>query len=101
MGISEKNNTQRSEIRLPLRFTFADSSEFRKKLFAIFDDGASFLSLDLSETKFMDSAGLGMLLVTLKECEGRGISLTLIRPQGDVRKLLDLTRSDERFHIVD
>jgi anti-sigma B factor antagonist len=101
MPISQGIEGQRSEIRLPMKFIFADGSDFRKKLFAAFQAGSQFLSLDLSETKFMDSAGLGMLLVALKECQARSISLTLVRPHGEVRKLLELTRSNERFHIID
>ena len=87
-------------IVMPARVTFADGSEFRKKLFGALDGHANHLVIDLSETIFMDSDGLGMLLVALKECTNRGASLVLSGPKGEVLKLLELTRSDERFQII-
>jgi HptB-dependent secretion and biofilm anti anti-sigma factor len=87
-------------IRLPLRVTFADGSDFRKQLIGALESNLRHLTIDLSETEFMDSAGLGMLLVALKECQSHSISLVLHKPKGDVKKLLELTRSDERFQIA-
>jgi HptB-dependent secretion and biofilm anti anti-sigma factor len=86
-------------IRLPVRVTFEDASDFRKQLLRAIGGAVRHLTIDLSNTEFMDSAGLGMLLVALKECDSHAISLSLHRPKGDVKKLLELTRSDERFHI--
>ncbi len=94
------SNGSGGTIRLPSRVTFADGSDFRKQLMAVLEEGARHLTIDLSQTEYMDSAGLGMLLVALKECQSHSISLVLYRPMGDVRKLLELTRSDERFQIT-
>lgn len=82
------------------RVTFADGSEFRKKLYGALGARVQHLTIELSDTKFMDSSGLGMLLVALKECQARGVSLVLSRPQGEVMKLLELTHSNERFQII-
>ncbi len=87
-------------IVMPARVTFADGSEFRKKLFGALEGQTNQLMINLSETIFMDSAGLGMLLVALKECNNRGVSLVLSSPKGEVLKLLELTRSNERFQIL-
>lgn len=89
-----------ASIRLPVRVTFIDGSDFRKQLMDAIEGDISHLTVDLSDTEFMDSAGLGMLLVALKECQSHSISLSLHRPKGDVKKLLELTRSDERFKIT-
>jgi anti-anti-sigma factor len=78
-------------IHLPVQVTFAEGSNFRKQLMAAIEEKVSHLTIDLSDTEFMDSAGLGMLLVALK---------VLRRPKGAVKKLLELTRSNERFHIT-
>lgn len=89
-----------ASIRLPVRFAFIDGSDFRKQLMGAVGGDVRHLTLDLSDTEFMDSAGLGMLLVALKESSSRSVSLVLHRPKDDVKKLLHLTRSDERFHIT-
>ena len=87
-------------MKMPVRLTFAEGSNFRKQLVGATESGAKHLTIDLSGTDFMDSAGLGMLLVALKECEAHTMALTLHKPKGDVKKLLELTRSNERFQIT-
>lgn len=94
------NSANMAEIHMPNRVTFSDRSEFRKKLYGYLEANFSHISINLSSTDFMDSSGLGMLLVALKECQSRNVALTLVGPHGDVKKLLDLTHSAERFRIV-
>ncbi len=90
-----------AEITPGDHFTYAESTEYRQQLFAAFDASPSRLIVDLHNINFMDSAGLGMLLVTESECSQRGISLTLRKPQSEVKSLLELTNSAKRFTIIE
>lgn len=101
MAITEKVASSNAEIALIDRFTFSDSSDYRKRLYGLLDTHIRSLSITLDNLKFMDSAGLGMLMVTLKECQQRNIPLTLMHPRGDVKQMLELTKSYERFSIID
>ncbi|NDC56671.1 MAG: anti-sigma factor antagonist [Alphaproteobacteria bacterium] len=83
------------------RFTFADSSEFRKQLISALAGSIKSMAIDLADVTFMDSSGLGMLMVAQKECQQRNISLQLLHPKGDVKNLLVLTKSYERFSIAE
>jgi anti-anti-sigma factor len=101
MSISNAMNADHGEMILRDRLTFTDASDFRKHMVALFDAKVKTFSINLSGLIFSDSAGLGMLIVALNECNQRGIELTLLHPKGDVKALLTLTKSYERFSIVD
>jgi anti-anti-sigma factor len=64
------------------------------------DDAASGrrgLVIDLTETKFIDSAVLKELLRAHAELSARGVRLVLAGVPPQVRRLLDLTRTSELF----
>jgi anti-anti-sigma factor len=100
MAIALNIKEKRGIMMLRDRLTFADAGEFRNSLFSMMDGGVSTIEIDLIDLKFCDSAGLGMLMVAHKECGQRNIALSLLRPKGDVKSLLELTKSYERFTIV-
>lgn len=89
------------ELHISGKLLFINGSDFRIHLNNILKNKINFLSIYLEDLYFMDSAGLGMLMIAQKECEGRNIFLSLHHPIGDVKILLQMTKSYERFHIVD
>ena len=101
MAIVDHINGDQAEITLSDRFTFSDSTEFRKKLFDAFDRKVRSLSINVADLTFMDSSGLGMFIVANNECQSRNISMSLRHPSGDVKSLLQMTKSYERFKIID
>lgn len=101
MPIIEILNDESAEMKLSGRITFADGSDFRKKMNNLLGKNIKSLAIELSQVTAMDSAGLGMLMVADKECKSRNVSLTLQKPHGEVKSLLELTKSYERFRIID
>jgi len=99
--LSETITNDNAELNINGILTFKDSVEFRKRLEHIFASNVKTLAVSLSGLTFMDSSGLGMLLVVSNECEKRGVALSILHPQGEVKTLLQMTRSYERLHIVD
>lgn len=55
--------------------------------------------LDLREVEFMDSTGLRVLLGAQAESDMNGHQLTLRQPTPAVRRLMEITRTLERFTI--
>ena len=55
--------------------------------------------LDVENLEFIDSGGLGMLLLARDDLKKRRIALELRSPKGDVRKILQAARFDSLFHI--
>ena len=58
------------------------------------------LDIDLSQTRFMDSSGLGALIALHKTMSGRGGRLRIINPTLSVQQILELTRLHRVFEIV-
>jgi anti-sigma B factor antagonist len=59
------------------------------------------LVVDLEETAFIDSTGLGVLVRALKRLRHHGGELVLRSPRSNARKVLNITCLDRVFTIVD
>jgi anti-sigma B factor antagonist len=76
------------------RLNLATAPEFRAYVNAVMDDGSSRLVVDLTETTFIDSSGLGALIGCLKRARGAGGDLRIASPSEQVRTVLGLTNLD-------
>lgn len=83
------------EVQLIGRLEFTDHERIRDVTALIGTNDAKNFTVDLGELKFIDSAGLGMLLILQEEAESRGVRLIFRRPQGDVRRSIELARLNE------
>ncbi len=99
MSISDEYCNNMATISINDSFTFNDSSAFRDSLNKAVAKKIEVLNINLSRLDFIDSSGLGMLMVTDKECKKHEIKLQLSSPSGDVKRILELTRLYERFDI--
>jgi anti-sigma B factor antagonist len=68
--------------------------ELRDRLSSIIDDGAQRVLVDLSETTFIDSMALGVLLGSTKRLRANGGQLELIVSQPDIRRIFEITMLD-------
>lgn len=59
------------------------------------------LVADLRELAFLDSTGVRVLLTADVHAKERGMRFGVARGDGMVRKLLEVTRIDQRFPVVD
>jgi anti-anti-sigma factor len=76
------------------------TGEFRQQVQSILDTGVKHLVLDLSETPFLDSAGMAVLVTALKRCRERDGDARLIWPRAEpVRRILALTKFDRVFEM--
>ena len=66
---------------------------------AIGDGGV--LVADLRELSFLDSTGVRVLLTADLQAKERGVRFGVARGDGMVRRLLEVTRIEERFPVVD
>lgn len=53
--------------------------------------------VDLTKVDYMDSAALGMLLLLREHLQSNSGSITLRRPTGDVRRVLDIANFSRLF----
>ena len=55
--------------------------------------------LDLTETEFMDSSGLGLILGRMRKAEERGIRFQLLNPSDQVMKILRLSGVEKQIDV--
>lgn len=83
------------------RLDVFNAPAIREQLDTLFNEGAINFVIDLSETLFMDSAGMAVLVNLLKRARQTGGDVKLIWPEkGAVQRILTLTRFDRVFEIA-
>jgi HptB-dependent secretion and biofilm anti anti-sigma factor len=73
---------------------------FRQVLSDIASNACKKAVLDVEKIDFIDSGGLGMLLLARDDLKKRDIALQLRHPQGNVRKILQVAKFDSLFDIA-
>ncbi len=82
------------------RLTFNDQQAFRDLLTGMSQSGAKAWVLDLTRLEFIDSAGLGLLLLLRQAAAKEDAQASLrVAPDGQVRKLMDAARFGQMFSI--
>jgi anti-anti-sigma factor len=89
------------EARVALigELTFTDHAVFRDILTRLIQTQDKKITIDLSQLDFVDSAGLGMLLIARDEVGKANRSLTLDHPQKQVDRMFAVTKFDSLFTI--
>jgi anti-sigma B factor antagonist len=64
-------------------------------------DGCGVLIADLRELAFLDSTGVRVLLSTHLRAKERGLRFGVVRGDGMIARLLEVTRISDRFPVVD
>jgi anti-sigma B factor antagonist len=81
--------------------TAVNSSSFRDSVSAALTDTTSIIEINLSQTRFMDSSGLGALFALYRATVNSDkMVLRLINPLPEIEQLLDLTQMQQLFEIV-
>jgi anti-anti-sigma factor len=88
------------EAVLSEKITFSDLEGFREIIRKMQEASASENVMDLSGVEFIDSAGLGMLLLAKDEVGKFSSRLVLKQPQGQVKRMFDVAQFDKMFEIV-
>ena len=99
MEIRKSSNGSHYSFSLSGKFTFSDHSSFKSIIDTLKSGEVSSVSLDLSNLDFVDSAALGMLLIAREEAEKNNMSLTIIKPTGQIDKMFKISKFDTLFNI--
>jgi len=74
---------------------------FRAQVCAALPDESRNIEIDLSQTNFLDSCGLGALISLRKTANSRNGKVRLLNPPPRVQLLFRVTRMHKIFEIVD
>jgi anti-sigma B factor antagonist len=92
--------TATAVVEGPTQFIVENRAELRQRVRAELEQGRATVVVDLSRTEYVDSAGLGTLVLLNKEARAAGGCLVLAGLSDHVRDLLRLVRLDEVFTIA-
>jgi anti-sigma B factor antagonist len=81
--------------------TAMNSALFRDEVTSNLNESLSVIEVNLSQTRFMDSSGLGALFALYRATVQRdGMVLRLLNPVPEIEQLLELTQMQQLFEIV-
>src|SRR2546430_12299146 len=81
----------------------ANSEAFRKEVQTAWNASLQAMEIDLSQTQFVDSSGLGALIAVHKwaTCDNaEDVPVRLLNPPPGVQQVLELTRLHRTFEIL-
>ena len=79
--------------------TFTDHVAFREIADRLAGSSARTITIDVSDLKFIDSAGLGMLLIAREEAAKTSRVLILRGAKGQVNRMFELTKFNTLFTV--
>lgn len=95
--MSEQTIAAPAELDGQTRNAFRDSA--LKVIESLGDGPGGRLIIDLADTRRIDSAGLGMLVMLQLRAAERRLAIKLVNASEEVRFLLVITRLEDRFEI--
>ncbi|MFO5472469.1 MAG: STAS domain-containing protein [Dolichospermum sp.] len=93
-------NQQVKVIVISGNFNASTSSEFHKNIQEVIASDIKIVLIDCHSVTFMDSSGLGALVLTFKTLQESGIKMVICSINEQVRILFELTGIDSIFTIV-
>lgn len=78
----------------------AKSTQFRQQISELVNQGVNVILVDFRKVTFMDSSGLGALVLILKIVRNSGGRLFLMSLNDQVKMLFDLTNMSNIFEII-
>jgi len=102
MAITSEVKENELIIKLPEEFNFHCQSEFRQAYENKVDNWTKRIVLDFSQTRYIDSASLGMMLILREYVENIGNvqhNINLVNCTKDVLEILGVTNFEKLFVI--
>lgn len=103
MEITVTEQLSRTVVVAPKeRLDAFSAPQMRERLEALLAEGVTQFVIDLSQTPFLDSAGMAVLVSLLKRARQAGGDVKLVKPESEaVQRILLLTRFDKVFDMLD
>ncbi|MGF1492813.1 MAG: STAS domain-containing protein [Microcoleaceae cyanobacterium] len=77
------------------------ATSFRQEINKLVEDGAKTILIDFKDVSFMDSSGLGALVLALKSVRAAGGKLAVCSINEQIKILFELTSMDRVFPIFE
>lgn len=102
MNITVDEQIQRTvTLAIKDRLDVVSAPQLKSEVEKLLDQGVVDFVIDLSETPFMDSAGMAVLVTLLRRCRMKNGTVKLVWPRAEpVQRTLILTRFDQVFEVI-
>ena len=100
MTINTKTSNDGSQLNICIvgRFDFSSHQEFRKAYEDVSSSPSGY-TVDMSETTYLDSSALGMLLLLRDHAGGDSAEIAIVNCNDDVKKILTISNFEQLFDI--
>ncbi|MDR7090762.1 STAS domain-containing protein [Cellvibrio fibrivorans] len=90
--------TNIATIKMPKRFDYSASVEFNSKV-SDHLNGAGTITLDCMDLEYIDSAGIGLLVMSQKKAQARQAKLVMINLKTSPKEILQLANLQKIIDI--
>lgn len=101
MKITKEVNNRNVTLKLEGNFTYTQRKPFQEMLKSVAVDGVDQIVIDLSQVAFLDSAALGLLMISHRQVQAEKRTLSLAYPQPTVRQILELANLHKTIPLID
>ncbi len=99
--LTEENlDNERHVVAVRGEIDLFTAPDLKTMLLAAIDAGKSRIVVDLSQTTFLDSTALGVLIGAVKRLRARDGALTLVNTDANIAKTFEITGLDQIFTIA-
>jgi anti-anti-sigma factor len=95
MNLTMRNEGGNAKLTMNGELTFADNESLHKIVKQMGSNGMRSLAVNMSGVTFVDSAGLGLLVLLKEAADREKVDMRLKGTQGQVRKMLDISQFQE------
>lgn len=88
-------------VRVRENVDFGNAEDFGRSVEQLIDAGVDRIVFDLSEIKFINSTGIGILALTYRAMRRRGGRMIVIVQASEVKRLFGVTNFVDIFEIVE
>jgi anti-sigma B factor antagonist len=100
MGFDVKKQNDVTVIDVEGQLIVGNRQELKQRVMEELENGSRKFLIDFSNTGYIDSSGLGVLVSLSKKIREQGGELRLANLNEDLRTLFELTKLDTLFHIA-
>ena len=101
MKITQEIHHKKAILRLEGNFTYTQRKTFQEVLKTICTDQVDEVVIDLSQVAFLDSAALGLLMISHRQLDGEKRTLSLAYPQPTVRQIIELANLHKTIPMIE
>lgn len=101
MKITKEVNNRKVTLKLEGNFTYTQRKPFQEMLKSVAVDGVDQIVIDLSQVAFLDSAALGLLMISHRQLQAEKRTLSLAYPQPTVRQIIELANLHKTIPLID